>query len=156
MANNESLGLDATVAETSDGAAKAPPGVDRPAIGLTMRATVLPRLVPGEGVPELTTSDAPRFEPVRLLGRGGIGEVTLVQDNDIHRSVALKRLRSDTVSTEGLFRFVHEIRTVGQLEHPNIAPIYDVGIDDHGQHYFVMRYVEGETLETVINKLAAG
>ena len=41
---------------------------------------------------------------------------------------------------EIVHRFAEEIRTVGQLEHPNIAPIHDVGIDDGGQHYFVMRY----------------
>jgi serine/threonine-protein kinase len=125
------------------------------ALELSMRSTVLPRLVRvGERVEQ--SQGGQRFVPVRLLGKGGIGEVTLVQDNDIDRSVALKRLRSDATSEEMLFRFAEEIRTVGQLEHPNIAPVHDVGVDDAGRHYFVMRYVDGETLEHIIARLAAG
>ena len=124
-------------------------------LGLSTRATVLPRLVrTGERV--APDAGAQRFVPVRLLGRGGLGEVTLVQDNDIDRPVALKRLRDDVRSEELLYRFAEEIRTVGRLEHPNIAPVHDVGIDDDGHHYFVMRYVEGETLEDVVAKLAQG
>jgi eukaryotic-like serine/threonine-protein kinase len=53
-------------------------------------------------------------------------------------------------------RFMSEIRTVGRLEHPNIVPIHDVGIDDKGQYFFVMKYVDGETLETIIERLVAG
>jgi serine/threonine-protein kinase len=98
----------------------------------------------------------PRYEPVRLIGRGGLGEVTLARDTDIDRNVAVKRLRSDVTTEDGVDRFADEIRTVGQLEHPNITPIHDVGVDDQGQRYFVMRYVDGETLESIIGKLAAG
>jgi len=91
-----------------------------------------------------------------MLGVGGVGEVTLVRDNDIDRPVALKRLRVDAKSAPCIDRFVREIRTVGQLEHPNITPIHDVGVDDAGEHYFVMRYIEGETLDAIIRKLADG
>jgi serine/threonine-protein kinase len=146
MADNEALGetlVDSGVGP-SDRAAKV--------IGLTMRSTVLPQ---PDAPSTRPASDLPRYEPIKLLGRGGVGEVTLARDNDIHRPVAVKRLRPE-VAAEGIHRFVHEIRTVGQLEHPNIAPIHDVGIDDGGNHYFVMRYVEGETLEAIIAKLAAG
>jgi eukaryotic-like serine/threonine-protein kinase len=125
------------------------------ALGLSARSTVLPRMVRiGERIE--STSGEQRFVPVRLLGRGGLGEVTLVQDRDIDRPVALKRMRADVTSEESVYRFAEEIRTVGQLEHPNIAPIHDVGIDDSGQHYFVMRYVNGETLEHIITRLAEG
>jgi serine/threonine protein kinase len=53
-------------------------------------------------------------------------------------------------------RFADEVRAVGQLEHPNIVPVHDVGIDETGQHYLVMKYVQGETLESIIEHLAAG
>jgi serine/threonine protein kinase len=125
------------------------------ALGLSTRSTVLPRSVRVGDSHEVVEA-AQRFVPVRVLGTGGLGEVTLVQDNDIHRSVALKRLRGEVNSDELVHRFAQEIRTVGQLEHPNIAPVHDVGIDDEGRHYFVMRYIEGETLEHVIAKLAEG
>ena len=49
-----------------------------------------------------------------------------------------------------------EIRTVGGLEHPNIVPIHDVGIDEAGDYYFVMKFVDGETLESIIARLKAG
>jgi len=85
-----------------------------------------------------------------------MGEVVLVEDQDIARRVAIKRLLPELSHPSLLARFVDEIRTVGRLEHPNIVPIHDVGVDELGRYYFVMKYVEGETLETVIEKLAAG
>src|SRR5262249_20748579 len=95
-----------------------------------------------------------RYEHQQLLGEGGIGEVHRARDNDIERLVAVKRLRPRGArDAASLARFVDEIRMVGQLEHPNIVPIHDVGVDASGEYYFVMKYVEGETLEAVIQRL---
>ena len=127
-----------------------PPRGSSGLIALDMRTSVLPPAPTRAALPQ-----GPRFEPMRVIGRGGLGEVTLVRDHDIDRPVAIKRLRG-APSDDQVMRFAHEVRTVGQLEHPNITPVYDVGVDDAGQHYFVMRYVEGETLEALIAKLAAG
>ena len=119
-----------------------------PSIG--HRAAVLPRSdKPSDPV------GAGRFEALRKLGEGGMGEVALVRDHDIGRTVALKRPLK-TLDASSLQRFAREVRTVGKLEHPSIVPIHDVGIDDDGRHYFVMKYVEGETLAHVIARLAAG
>jgi serine/threonine-protein kinase len=85
-----------------------------------------------------------------------MGEVVLVEDQDIARRVAIKRLLPEREDPSVLARFVDEIRTVGRLEHPNIVPIHDVGVDEGGRYFFVMKYVEGETLESIIEKLAAG
>ena len=127
-------------------------------VGLSMRSTVLPRLVRvGDGEPMAEAGGDQRCSSRCACSAGaGSAEVTLVQDRDIDRPVALKRIRADATSDELVYRFAEEIRTVGQLEHPNIAPIHDVGVDDGGQHYFVMRYVQGETLEHVIARLATG
>jgi serine/threonine protein kinase len=65
-------------------------------------------------------------------------------------------LNSDAMSEAALLRFADEIRVVGQLEHPGIVPIYDVGRDDTGQVYLVMKHLQGETMEDVIAKLRAG
>jgi len=86
---------------------------------------------------------------------------SLAQDRDIGRKVALKRLHTPhdhggTPSPSSLARFVDEVRTVGQLEHPNIVPIHDVGVDEAGNYFFVMKYVDGVTLEDVVEKLKAG
>jgi serine/threonine-protein kinase len=91
-----------------------------------------------------------------MLGQGGIGEVVLVEDQDIARKVAIKRLHPERRDdAESLRRFAEEVRIIGQLEHPNITPVHDVGVDEEGRHYFVMKYIEGETLETIIARLRA-
>ena len=106
--------------------------------------------------PRLVSQGKLRYEHTRHLGQGGVGEVLGARDNDIDRDVAVKRLRPELSSPATIARFVEEIRTVGRLEHPNIVPIHDVGVDGGGEYYFVMKYVDGETLESIIEKLAAG
>jgi serine/threonine-protein kinase len=120
------------------------------------RVTVLPRITAKDSSLALLPSDQERYQLVRPLGSGAMGEVSLETDNDIGRTVAVKRLTGDPQNTDGLLRFIAEVRTIGQLEHPNIIPIHDVGLDEHGRYYFVMKYVDGETLESIITKLAEG
>ncbi len=94
-----------------------------------------------------------RYEERQVLGVGGMGEVRLAVDRDIGRKVAIKRLH--TAQSEEWASFVREARTVGLLEHPNIVPVHDIDTDDDGNVYFVMKHVEGETLEAVIEGLRA-
>jgi serine/threonine protein kinase len=75
---------------------------------------------------------------------------------DWGRKVAIKRIGTTTRSAKAVARFVREVQTVGQLEHPNVVPIHDVGQDEDGGYYFIMKYVEGKTLEAVIEDLRAG
>jgi serine/threonine-protein kinase len=114
------------------------------------RTTVLPRRRAAAAV---VVEERPRFERVSLLGEGGMSQVELARDNDIRRTVALKRLRAQDPAAEALLRFADEVRIVGQLEHPSIVPIYDVGRDEAGQVYLVMKHLDGETMEQVIEKL---
>ncbi len=140
----------------------APPSIDgrvrpaAPAETTEARVTVLPEIVSVGDRASLRTRTEPRFKPLGAAGHGGLGEVVIALDQDIGRKVAIKRIRHDRVSPGAVLRFVQEIRTVGRLEHANIVPIHDVGRDASGALYFVMRYVEGETLETIIGKLRAG
>jgi serine/threonine-protein kinase len=142
-------------------ATQAAPSLGGPASQFTppsslARTTVLPR-VDGDGaLIQLSLRERSRYEPTKLLGAGGMGEVVLSNDHDIERKVAVKRLLPEMTDPLTLARFVDEIRCVGRLEHPNIVPIHDVGVDELGRYFFVMKYVEGETLESVIEKLAAG
>jgi serine/threonine protein kinase len=118
--------------------------------------TVLPDVEWDAARPVLRRRVETRFLPLQRLGEGGLGEVVSVQDQDIGRRVAIKRIRADVVSTNSIVRFLQEIRTVGRLEHANIIPIHDVGRDADGALYFVMRHVDGETLQAVIERLRAG
>src|SRR3954471_20458943 len=80
------------------------------------RTTVLPHYG-GEGAEvQLSLESRSRYEPTKLLGAGGMGEVVLVKDHDIERKVALKRLLPDMMEPATLARFVDEIRVVGRLE----------------------------------------
>ena len=126
------------------------------AVAAGVRSTVLPRVERGAGEPRLVLEGKPRYQPVRHLGSGGQAEVTLARDHDIDRAVAVKRLLPDRSDDAAVLRSAEEIRTVGQLEHPNIVPIHDVGVDEKGQYFFIMKYVEGETLESIIARLRGG
>ena len=86
-----------------------------------------------------------RYILEREVGRGGMATVWLAQDLKHHRAVALKVLRSDVASALTAERFLREIAIAAQLTHPHILPLFDSGRAD-GQFYYVMPYVEGETL----------
>lgn len=90
------------------------------------RTTILPRVQWDGAQPKLEATHRLRFEEVGRLGEGGMGEVVLVQDHDIERTVALKRLPPQA-HLGAVLRFIEEIRAVGHLEHPNIMPVHDVG-----------------------------
>ncbi len=98
---------------------------------------------------------ADRYEPGRVLGVGGMGEVALVHDRRVGRDVALKTVRTDMASPAARRAFVAEARMQAQLEHPSIIPVYEMGIDDAGREFFTMRAIVGTTLAKVIAKLRA-
>src|SRR5258708_24450561 len=100
---------------------------------------------------------AGRYEARDTLGEGGMGEVRLCVDRRIGRQVAMKVVRrSMDPGTGGMARFLREAFVQGQLEHPSIVPVYDVGSDETGAPYFTMRRVRGETLEEVLREAAQG
>ena len=140
----------------SGGPAAGAPGPGAAGTTSSVRSTVLPRVQLVDDRPQLVQEIRQRFETVRLLGEGGAGEVLAARDNDIGRQVALKRIRGEVRSPEALLRFVEEIRTIGRLEHPNVIPIHDVGVDERGDYYFVMKFVDGETIESLIERLRSG
>jgi eukaryotic-like serine/threonine-protein kinase len=88
---------------------------------------------------------AERYRIVRELGRGGTAVVFLGEDLKHHRQVALKLLRPELAAVLGPDRFLREIETAARLTHPHILPLHDSGEID-GLFYFVMPYVEGESL----------
>ncbi len=86
-----------------------------------------------------------RYLLERELGRGGMATVYLAQDVKHHRKVALKILRPELAAVIGAERFLTEIRTTANLQHPHILPLFDSGSVDSFLFY-VMPYVEGESL----------
>lgn len=119
--------------------------------------SVLPLVETGAlGEVRLVHDPRDRYRSLAVVGEGGMGVVEQAEDVDIGRSVAIKRLLPEASHPLGVARFVGEVRIVGSLEHPNVAPIHDVGLDADGRYFFVMKYVEGETLGDIIQRLRSG
>ena len=98
-----------------------------------------------------------RYGEATERGRGGMGVVQLHRDERIGREVAMKRLRGPVRDMPELFaRFVREARVQGQLEHPAIPPVYDLGVAPDGSPYFTMKRLRGRTLQEIVAGLADG
>jgi tetratricopeptide (TPR) repeat protein len=89
-----------------------------------------------------------RYVLTAFHARGGMGEVWRCQDATIGREVALKRLVSERSAARE--RFICEAQVTGQLQHPGIVPVHDLGFDDNGRPYYVMTFVQGQTLKAAI------
>jgi serine/threonine protein kinase len=98
-----------------------------------------------------------QYTIVREIGRGGMGRVYKVMDNHIMRVVAMKILSPDLSRyRSAVEKFIEEAQATGQLEHPNIVPIYDIGITENRELFYVMKYVKGKTLAEVLFRIAGG
>ncbi|MEP7325525.1 MAG: protein kinase [Gemmatimonadota bacterium] len=99
----------------------------------------------------LTAALADRYRLERELGQGGMATVYLAQDLKHHRKVAIKVLRPELAAVIGAERFLSEIRTTANLQHPHILPLFDSGEADSFLFY-VMPFVEGESLRDRLNR----
>jgi len=106
----------------------------------------------------LSTPLADRYRIERRLGEGGMATVYLAEDVKHDRKVALKVLRPELAAVLGADRFVQEIKTTAQLQHPHILPLYDSGstttLNGGGTEllYYVMPYIQGETLRAKLDR----
>ncbi|UCD24832.1 MAG: protein kinase, partial [Gemmatimonadota bacterium] len=103
-----------------------------------------------EHTSRLSSALADRYRIERRLGEGGMATVYLAEDLKHKRQVALKVLKPDLAAVLGAERFVQEITTTASLQHPHILPLFDSGEAD-GFLYYVMPYIEGETLRDKLN-----
>ncbi|WLT32553.1 right-handed parallel beta-helix repeat-containing protein [Geothrix sp. PMB-07] len=91
-----------------------------------------------------------KFEVVRLLGKGAMGEVYLGRDPKLGREVALKVVSTGSAfGEEANARFEREARAAALLNHPHIVTVFEFG-EDEGTHYLAMEYIQGEELEAII------
>jgi len=103
------------------------------------------------------SAERKRYVVIREIARGGMGKVLEVEDTELRRSVALKVLRKELLGRRDVVeRFLEEAQITGQLEHPNIVPVHEMGVDGAGNLYFTMKYVEGLSLSEVLLKLREG
>src|SRR6186713_565961 len=99
----------------------------------------------------LATALADRYRIERELGEGGMATVYLAEDLRHHRRVAIKVLKPELAAVIGAERFLTEIRTTANLQHPHILALFDSGQVD-GTVFYVMPYVDGESLRDRITR----
>jgi WD40 repeat protein len=103
---------------------------------------------------EAHSGDARRadYELLQVLGEGGMGVVLAARQASIDRSVALKRIKpAEAQNRESREKFLSEAVVTGDLEHPNIVPIYDLGKDDAGVLFYSMKHVKGTPWDKVLS-----
>ncbi|OGV56053.1 MAG: hypothetical protein A2X49_07600 [Lentisphaerae bacterium GWF2_52_8] len=105
----------------------------------------------------LTRKPPEKYRFRKSIGHGGMKTVLQVRDRDTSRDVAMAvmpdyedRPKSDYA------RFIQEARITANLEHPNIVPVHDIGVDTSGAPYFTMKMLKGESLASILKKLNAG
>lgn len=107
---------------------------------------------------------AGRYEDEREIARGGMGAILRVHDRDLHRELAMKvmleelgGLEPDSTEAARLrARFLEEAQVTGQLDHPGIVPVHELGLDAGGRLYFTMKLVRGRDLRAVYEQVRKG
>ena len=104
--------------------------------------------------------DPPGSERLRIDGevaRGGRGRILQAWDRDLQRELAMKvMLGEGRPDPRSLARFLEEAQVTGQLEHPGIVPVYELGLDASGRVYFTMPLVRGQSFRQVCEQVHAG
>jgi tetratricopeptide (TPR) repeat protein len=111
---------------------------------------LIAQMSPAQSSPDepVLPADTGRYQFTRFLARGGMGEVYVGEDTVLHRTVAIKVLRQKLGVSAA--RFQDEALLVAKLSHPGIVPVHDFGELADGRPFFVMKLVEGKTLEEVL------
>jgi len=112
-----------------------------------------------------------RYQIKQEVGAGGMGTILRVWDEDLRRNLAMKVMHgrgvgssaaqqpgsgSAEIDPERLGRFLEEAQITGQLDHPGVVPVHDLGIDSQGRCYFTMRFVRGRELKDVLDLYREG
>lgn len=101
---------------------------------------------------EIQGAEANRYDVLGSHARGGLGEIYLALDKQLHREVALKEIQprhADDPNSRA--RFVQEAEITGGLEHPGIVPVYGLGTRADGRPYYAMRFIRGRSLHEAIH-----
>ena len=94
-----------------------------------------------------------RFAILRVYESGGLGVICVARDQELHRDVALKRIKEENSNDpESRRRFLLEAETTGNLEHPGIVPVYGLGHDRDGKPFYAMRLIQGTSLRDEITR----
>jgi serine/threonine protein kinase/formylglycine-generating enzyme required for sulfatase activity len=125
-------------------------------------AADLPRTPEPSGPPDPDSAKR-RYAILGEIGRGGMGTVYKVWDRELNRQLAMKVLLGPAdphTSSRGthtrLGRFLEEAQVTGQLDHPGIVPVHEIGVDEQGRVFFTMRLVKGRDLKAIFSLVREG
>jgi serine/threonine protein kinase len=143
------------------------PQVPDPAEEMTMKVETSPLSTLGR-----IAGQSPRdFEAVEKIARGGMGTIYRVHDEALHRNLAMKLMHGERGVVDPdrvesgpdspppdtmLQRFLQEAQIMGQLDHPGVVPVYELGLNGEGRLFFTMKLVRGRTLAEIIKLVGAG
>ena len=97
------------------------------------------------------TGAAQRFRILRPHARGGVGQVSIALDEELHREVALKEIQERHADDpQSRSRFLLEAEVTGRLEHPGVVPVYGLGTYADGRPFYAMRFIQGDSLKEAI------
>ncbi len=106
--------------------------------------------------PDGSESPNLRYRILRPHARGGLGEVFVAEDTELHREVALKEIQPQHAGNDASRgRFVLEAEITGGLEHPGIVPVYGLGTYRDGRPFYAMRFIKGDNLKEAIARYYA-
>ena len=118
---------------------------------LVIKTKSLVQQSPGENISR--SGSEPEYELLRVLGEGGMGVVYDARQTSIDRNVALKMIKGEAATNaRQKAKFLAEVVVTGDLDHPNIVPIYDVGANAQGNLFYSMKKVQGTPWEKVLEK----
>ena len=105
-----------------------------------------------DSLKSLKSQDFP-YELIENFDEGGMKTIYRALDRKTRREVALALIKHEAFSEKDLRYFMNEAWITANLQHPNIVPIYDVGLDPEDNPYFTMKLLEGESLQSILKKL---
>jgi len=105
----------------------------------------------------LSAEQGRKYKLGDVVATGGMGAILNAKDLNLRRSVAMKViLKPEEATRERVLRFIEEAQVTSQLEHPAIVPIHELGVDSSGNVFYTMKFVQGTTLEDILNAIADG
>lgn len=97
-----------------------------------------------------------KYDVGELIAKGGMGAVINAKDHSIRRQVAMKVMLGEAHSQRGIVRFIEEAQITGQLEHPSIVPVHELGVNKEGNVFYTMKLVHGRTLKEILDAKKTG
>ncbi len=99
----------------------------------------------------LVSQDGRKYDVGKVVATGGMGAILSAKDLNIRRTVAMKvLLEPDKAADDQILRFIEEAQITGQMEHPSIVPVHELGVDASGNVFYTMKFVKGVTLDDIL------